>query len=450
MKKDKSSDQVENLVDNASDSPIVVQQYQMPTSVKVKLTLYVIFMCSLTFLLGVFVTVLLITNSFSGPLAAVQAPVLALAHIPADGHAEWLDFNDAVNEVDKYFYDRPKIDHAQMYYAAAEAALQTLSDNYTFFEQPQTAKTIDDQMNGHLGGGIGVEFSIINGKPTISDVYAGDPAEQAGVKIGDVIQKINGQDVANTGDSDKDLNQDGTLMKGDVGTKLTLTLLRPTDNNRVFDVIITRATIQRPAVESKLISGNIGYIKIKDSFGTNTIDEFTKQTQQLVNQGATKFILDVRDNGGGLVEAARSILGHFLPNGTAFYEKSWNGSSISQQTIDITPADSLKLYDAPLVVLVNGNSASASEITAGALQGRNRATLIGEKTFGKGVAQYVVPLNDGSAVRVTYAHWLTPKQQDINHNGLTPNIVVQDTPSDLAAGQDPQLNQAVQYLQSKQ
>lgn len=428
--------------------PILVQPYQMPTSLRIKLGFYIFFMCFITFLLGIILTIFLQFHVLSGPLEIIQRPVLALSHIPPEAHKQWLDFNEAVLDADKYFYDRQKIDYTKIYYAAAESALQTLSDDYTFFEPPKFAQQINDQLNGHLGGGIGVEVSLKQHQLTLSDVYPGNPAAKAGLQIGDIILKVNGQDLAHTGDDTKDLNQDSQMLKGDINTPVTLTIQRPSDNNRSFEVVVTRGSIQRPLIETKLLPGNIGYIKVKDAFGEKTPEEFNTQVQQLVNQGASKFVLDVRDNGGGLVEAAKSLLGHFLPNGPAFYENAWNGQKIVQTVSDVTPAQTLKLYNQPLVVLVNKSSASASEITAGALQSRGRATLIGDQTFGKGVAQYVIPLEDGAAARVTYAHWLTPTKQDINHNGLTPNISVPITADDSQAGRDPQLDKAVQFLQN--
>jgi carboxyl-terminal processing protease len=426
-------------------------QFEMPTSLRIKLALYIAFMCIVTFLLGIFLTILMITRPQSGPLALIQRPILAAIHVPPEAQKEWLDLNLSIEDMDRYFYDREKIDHTKIYYAAAQAAMQTVNDTYTFFEQPKVAQALDDNLNGRVaGGGLGVETRVEQDQTVFVDVYPNNPADKAGLKVGDVLLKIDGNDLPHTSDTGKDLEQIGNMLRGDINTKVTITIQRPSENNRVLDITIMRGNIQRPLIETKLLPNSVGYIKIKESFADKTGEEFIKQVQNLVDQGATKFILDVRDNGGGLVETARAILGHFLANGTAFYEKEWNGDKLIQNQTDVTPASTLKLYDQPLVVLVNKNSASASEITAGALQGRKRAVLIGDQTFGKGVAQYVLPLEDGAAARVTYAHWLTPTQIDINHNGLVPDVPIAMDPADGKTGRDTQLERAIQYLQTGQ
>lgn len=437
-----------NETNNVIASPPVLPPYQMPTSTRIKYTLYVVFMSVMMFFLGILFTLNMQQHVLSGPLAVVQRPILEASHIPPQAHKQWLDLQESIQNVDHYFYDRDKIDYTKIYYAASQAALQTLNDTYTRFEAPQTASAMTDYLNGHGGAGLGVELRVLQNKITFVDVFPNNPADKAGLKTSDVLVKIEGKDIAQTGDVGKDLQQISTQLQGDLNTKVTMTIQRPSDNNRQLDITITRGNIERPLVESKLLPGNIGYVKLKDSFGDKTADEFTRQTQQLVNEGATKFVLDVRQNGGGYVDAAQKVLGHFLPNGTAFYEKTWDGNGYVQNETQVKPADTLKLYDAPLVVLVDKDSASASEITAGALQGRGRAALIGEQTYGKGVAQYVLPLEDGAASRITYAHWLTPTKVDIGHTGLTPNVPIAFNQTDNDAGRDTQLERAVQFLQS--
>jgi carboxyl-terminal processing protease len=263
-------------------------------------------------------------------------------------------------------------------------------------------------------------------------------------------------------------------------------------NQPSFDVELTRAKIDVPAVTLKMLDGNIAHIEV-NIFGDKTTQEFDKALQDALDKKASGIILDLRNNGGGWVVAAQEMLGRFLPaDKVAFYEshKQDHSDDIPQNVIPNGP----KALDIPLVVLVNGGTASASELVSGALQDYNRAKLIGEQTFGKGSEQHVHNWEDGSSARITFAHWLTPKKRDINpkptptvlpngsppplptftptpeatisapnatataeaqplvptltDRGLTPDIVVVRTEKDYQDDKDPQLDKATEYLKS--
>ena len=196
-----------------------------------------------------------------------------------------------------------------------------------------------------------------------------------------------------------------------------------------------------------MLDNNIGYIDMRQVFGSNTMNEFDQKVGALVkNNNPAGFILDLRGNGGGLTDTARQLLGRFLDGGVAYYD------DIPTQNVHMRPEDvltnpDLKIYDKPLVVLTDGGTASASEITVGALHDRKRATISGEKTYGKGVAQYVIDLLDKSALRVTFESWYTPNKTNMTESkGITPDIVVTPTDQQKQLGQDPQLDRAIQYL----
>lgn len=185
-------------------------------------------------------------------------------------------------------------------------------------------------------------------------------------------------------------------------------------------------------------------------FGSNTVKEFDQKVKRLTDAGAIGLVLDLRNNGGGLVDTAKDLLARFMNGGVAYYADIPSENEKFRTENVAENKSGLALYDIPLTVLVNKDSASASEITAGALRDRNRAPLIGQRTYGKGVAQYVVPLFDGSTARITFEKWYTPAKIDISKQGLQPNIVVNQTQDDITAGRDPQLDRAVKFLLDKE
>jgi carboxyl-terminal processing protease len=271
---------------------------------------------------------------------------------------------------------------------------------------------------------------------TITKPIAGSPAEKAGLQTGDQIIKIEGQDITN-------LDAESVRQKvlGNPGTVVTLTIQRP-GQDAPFDVKITRATIVVPSVSSKMLPNNLAYIQIVD-FGQTTAQDFHDQLKALLANNPKGIILDLRDNGGGYLDTAISVASEFIPSGVIVYEQSGNGTKKPYQAV----SGGLATGNIPLVVLVNGYSASASEIVSGAIQDTGRGKLVGEKTYGKGTVQLVIPLNNNQgAVHITVARWLTPKSRQIDGKGLTPDIVATLTADNIKAGVDPQLDAAVKQL----
>lgn len=233
------------------------------------------------------------------------------------------------------------------------------------------------------------------------------------------------------------------LIRGDVGSTVTLTLERAGAAEPVV-LTIERAIIESPSVEWRVLEEDpaIGYIKIS-RFSARTGRELRRALTDLTDQGATQLIVDLRSNGGGLLDAAIEVTSEFLREGVVLYEDRRDNS---EQTYQVQGGG--KALDQPLVVLVNAGTASASEIVAGALQDYQRATLIGEHTFGKGSVQLVYDLSDSSSLHVTVAKWLTPNRRQIDGQGLFPDIEVLFSESDHANGLDPQLGRAISFLQN--
>jgi len=265
--------------------------------------------------------------------------------------------------------------------------------------------------------------------------YPDQPAAKAGVKDGDVLVKVSEQTVTPTTSFDAV----SALLRGEVGAPVTIEVQRGSDR---LTFTITRAEINVPSVTWRVLSQatDTGYIAIS-IFAQPTKDELVHAIDDLRQRGAKKLILDLRDNGGGLLDAAIGVASQFVDGVVVIENRRYGG----QTDYKADPAGVAR--DVPLVVLVNHNTASASEIVAGAIQDHQRGKLIGDQTFGKGSVQNILPLSDGSSLHVTVAQWFTPNRQQITGHGLVPDIAVGRTPDDVQAGRDPQLDRAVAAFQ---
>jgi carboxyl-terminal processing protease len=257
------------------------------------------------------------------------------------------------------------------------------------------------------------------------------------VKAGDVVIAVDGRSIEGFS-----VYEAVAVIRGPAETKVKLTIVRGGDP-KPFDITVTRAKITIPIVQSKMLEGNIAYVSLFD-FSSLATDQLNGEIQTLLAQKPKGLILDLRDNPGGYLQQAIQVADIFLDAGVIATEKDKNGDGEAFRSGPKGIAQ-----DIPLVVLVNGGSASASEIVAGALQDRGRAKLIGETTFGKGSVQLPHTLSDGSELRVTVAHWFTPNGRQIHGTGLTPDVVVALTEDDAQADRDPQLDRAVQFLLGK-
>ena len=406
--------------------------------------------------------------------APVGIPVGALpSDVPPELRDEFDDFYQTWRLVQQEYYYKP-VDRQRMVYGATRGLLSTLGDDYTTFLEPVQQQGVREAMSGDYEG-IGVWIETPNGRFTVAAPMKGAPAEQAGLRARDVILRVDGRDI--TGLSQEDAIK---LVRGKAGTVVHLTVERPgVPGTLEFDV--TRAVINIPAVTMRMLDGQIAYISVT-IFGDKTTAQLDDSLRDARAAGAKGVILDLRNNGGGWVVAAQEMLGRFVDpaRGPALYEDKTHGEQAkallqtptpaptapagspaaatpatppsAAATIDAADArsdpiiasqDGPTFYDIPLVVLVNGGTASASEIVVGALQDYGRATLIGTTTFGKGSIQNVHEFKDGSSARITIAQWLTPKKRVIQKRGIAPDIAVEQPQN----GDDAQLARAVRYLQ---
>lgn len=365
-------------------------------------------------------------HAFSGQVALLR---FSLPGLPA-GPERYGLLMEAQALVEQHFNgtlpDAAKIDQG-----IARGYIQSLGDPYTVFIDPPNAEIESNSLSGEYGG-IGVGLSRNEQNEVVLDPFPDSPALTAGVQRGDVLIRVD--DKAITPDTPTD--EITSAVRGQVGTTVEIGVRR---GESTLSFTLTRAVIALPSVRGQIINGQpqMGWIHI-ERFSDKTASELSTVTQDLVSQGATEFVLDLRDNGGGLVDSAVETAGQVLNGGVVLYEES---KTEGERTYTAASSDS-PLKAAPLVVLVNHNTASAAEILAGAIAAQDRAPLIGQQTYGKGSVQFVFTLSDGSSIHVTAKTWQTPDRRDLNGNGLEPDVAVEPG----ADGQDTQLQAAIQYL----
>jgi carboxyl-terminal processing protease len=326
----------------------------------------------------------------------------------------------------------------QIVYGAIRGAMSTLQDPYTVFVEPAVREEERDTLRGNFGG-IGATITRTEAGEVILTPIPGNPAEAAGILDGDVLLAVDGRVITDGMTVEIIVEQ----IRGEKGTTVTLTVRHPSATETV-DITIERADILIPSVSARILPEmpTIGYIQLT-RFSGESSNEMAQAINSLQEQGAERLILDLRQNGGGLLDAAVDISDHFLTEGPILYQLS---KTADEQAF---MADSEAIAgDMPLVILVDGGTASSSEIVAGALHDRDRAVLIGTRTFGKGSVQLVYDLSDGSSIHVTSARWFTPDHHQIDQQGLEPDIVVEPSQEAIADGRDEILNRAVEYLQN--
>ena len=320
-----------------------------------------------------------------------------------------------------------KLDTQKLIYGANRGLVEAAGDPHTAYMDPDETKEFDKSLSGQIGGGIGAEIGLRNNKPTIIKPLENSPAQKAGIKAGEAIVKVNDE-----ASSDWSVEKVVSKIRGEVGTSVKLTLL---SGGQTREVSVVRQNIVSPAVESE-IDGEIGILKV-NRFGDDTVSLSRKYTSEFVEKGGKKGILDLRNNPGGTVGAAQGLLGIWLDNQIAMTER--RGSEIVK-TLRTTGTPILG--NMKTVVLINGNSASASEITAGALREYGKATLVGQKSYGKGSVQIVLGLPGGSQMKVTEARWYTPKGKNIDKTGIEPDVKVDLSSDDVNNNVDPQMDKA--------
>ena len=310
-------------------------------------------------------------------------------------------------------YYLEEIDTEQVEDYLYKGAVAGLGDIYAAYYTEEEYQSLIDSTNGSYYG-IGVEISqnMSTGIITISRIFEGSPAEEAGLLPGDVLYKIAGQEV--TGE---DLNKVVSLIKGEEYTTVSVEVARDGQSG-YLEFEVERRTIEVPTVESEMLEDNIGYIAIT-SFDDVTTEQFMTALDTLESQGMEALIVDLRNNGGGLVSSVCAILDRLLPEGLIVYTEDKYGNREEEFS------DAENYFDKPMAVLVNGNSASASEIFAGAIKDYGIGTLVGTTTYGKGIVQKIYPLSDGTAVKLTVSKYYTPNGNNIHGTGIEPDVTVE-------------------------
>jgi carboxyl-terminal processing protease len=395
--------------------------------------------CSMGFIAGMaypgtsFDPLALLSGKGSG-----QPSVHLKAESTSDLNELFTPFWQAWDLVHKQFVKQP-VDDVALMRGAIRGMMEGLGDQHSSYIDPEQLTAFTTQIEGEQYEGIGAWVDPTGDYLTIISPMVGSPAEKAGLKPGDKIIAIDGEDMTGI---------DGELVRqrviGEKGTTVHLTVYRPgTETPLEFD--ITRDSITASNVMSRMMDNHVAYIRLLAFGDEKTLSDFRTALKNLMAEKPVGVILDLRYNGGGLLDSAVEIASEFVGEGVIVYEQYGDGKKLS---FDAKP-DGVAT-EIPLVVLINEGSASASEIVAGAIQDTGRGTLVGMKSYGKGSVQIWTNLkNDQGAVRVTVANWLTPKERSINEIGITPDVQIEITETDAKAGKDTQLDKAVEILLGK-
>jgi carboxyl-terminal processing protease len=341
-------------------------------------------------------------------------------------------FWEAWHLIERDFYGDLPTDE-EMIYGAIRGAVNTLGDPFTGFIEPDIAEINREDDTGSFEG-IGAYVTMRDGRLHIVNTFKDQPAEQAGLRRGDIVLEVDGTPIENMS-----VYEAIALIRGPAGTPVRLSVLR--EGEEPFEVEIIRASIDIPVVEAEMREDGVAYIRLFE-FSSDASAKLENAIRDMQDQDAAGLILDLRGNPGGWLNEAVQTAGLFLPKDEVVLLERFKDGTERPYLAPFRPAAA----DIPMVVLVDGGSASASEIVAGALQDHDRAVLVGEQTFGKGSVQWPHELSNGAELRVTVARWFTPNDRAIHGEGLAPDIEVELTEEDLEADLDPQLERAVQFL----
>ncbi|MFA6435646.1 MAG: S41 family peptidase [Candidatus Gracilibacteria bacterium] len=347
-------------------------------------------------------------------------------------------FLDVWTQIHENFYGHDNLDDEALMYQALEGLMEALGDPYSVFMDPPASTELDNVLTGTLSG-IGATLFETDEGVIIQNFLQDSPGEAAGLKVNDIITAVDGVDV--TGMSASDL---GEIIRGDSGTTVQITVKRTgTTAPLTYTYTVTREVLNFSYISGEIIKNDILYIDI-NLFDDLSFIDFTQTVTDLIEEDPnyTGMIVDLRDNGGGYLNSVHSVIGHFIPYGQAafFVEYGENASSLYLSTGN---GEFAKL---PLVILINENTASAAEIMAIALKEKADAILVGKTTYGKGTVQSLTSYADGSSLKLTIAEWRSPEFHSINNIGLSPHYDVSITDENIAMGQDPQLNKAIEIM----
>ena len=369
--------------------------------------------------------------------AGVKAPKLAAIHAGLDAQGNVSAVNRAIAAASKQ--SGAKVSSHLLSYAAMAGMLNSVKDRYTVFLDPKEYAALNTDLDGSDFGGTGIVIGTDDATKMISvtNLVPNGPADTAGVKQDDIITSIDGLSTKGLA-----IQKASSHLRGKEGTQVVLVVQR--DGATLPPITITRAKIHQLSVYERMLPNKIGYLQLS-VFGSETATEIATALDRLQRDGAQAIIMDLRENGGGYLTAAVAVSSKFISS-APIVSVEQRGSQIVT-----TYDDGSAISPLPLAVLVNGHTASASEITSGAIQDDGAGTLIGTQTFGKGVVQNIWPMPDGSAVKVTIARYLTPHNHDINHKGITPDITVAEAPKSVLGDpkKDAQLQRAIDFINGK-
>jgi len=335
------------------------------------------------------------------------------------------------------YVDSDEIDLERLSQGAIEGMIKALDDPYSAYFDAEQYELSQYSLQGSFGG-VGIEVTVDEeGGLVVVAPIVGTPAQKAGIMPGDKILAIDGEKTEGMHFIEAVLK-----IRGEQGTQVTLRVLHEGEDVPQ-DYVITREEIDAASVLAKMLPGNIAHIEV-GHFTSRTGSEMTSALEDIIADDVSGIILDLRDNPGGVLKAAVAVASQFLEEGIVVYVIDGKGNEEEWRVEEGGLATKL-----PLVVLVNSNSASSSEVVAGALQDHMRGIVIGTQTLGKGTVNHFRELSDGSAIYITSARWYTPNRQQIEGQGITPDEIIEITEDDLARGYDPQLERAIEYIESQ-
>lgn len=402
--------------------------------------------------LTILIAIIIVAISFSvgfftGKDVGLKTNAEIIATLPLNpelGKPDAVDFSpfwETWRLIDKEFVGPELPSQEQKLWRSIQGLVSSLDDPYSVFFPPKESKNFEDEISGNFEG-VGMEIEIRDQVLTVVAPLKGTPAESAGILPGDLVLEVDG-----TKTQGLTISESVNLIRGEKGSEVILTVFRESIFETI-DIPVIRDTIQIPIVETKVFEEDKVFLINLFSFSANSAqlfqDALGEFAQLNINEGYNKLIIDLRNNPGGFLESSVDIASFFLPSGKIIVQEDFGGGEMGttfrSKGYDVFP-DDLKL-----AILVNGGSASASEILAGALRQHDKAILVGENTFGKGSVQQLFDVTSNTSVKVTVARWLLPDGTTIDKEGIAPDVEVGLTREDFEAGRDPQLDKAIEVL----
>lgn len=368
-------------------------------------------------------------------IAIVAAIVTSLLRLTIHETSDLALIEEAWQVIMENYVDSDEIDQETLSHGAIKGMVEALDDPFSTFYDPESYELSQERLENSFGG-IGAEVTLVEGQVTVLTPIQGAPAEKAGIRAKDKILKVDGNSTEGMS-----LDEAVARIRGEPGTQVVLTILHEGEDEPV-EITITRDVIKLESVLYELLPDNMTHVKIT-KFTSITGSDLKSTLREVIANSTSGIILDLRNNPGGILSSAVTVASQFLDDGIVLY------SIDNEEKKDVWDIEGGGLAtDQPLVILVNGASASASEVVSGAIQDYQRGYVIGTTTYGKGSVNIYKELSDGSALYITIEHWFTPNGRQIQGEGIVPDEIVEITVEDIEQGIDPQLNRAIEFLKS--